>query len=528
MKVMIIEDDMLVRMGIKSLIPWSEMGLEVVCEARDGAEAVELYETYLPDIALVDILLPKMNGLDFIEKVKPLNPRGEFIILTCNQDFETVRQSLRLGVHDFIVKSTMEIEELQRILKQLTDKMKAKLSEHTQSEQPASEAGSRFIRKAGLLRDWLHGLYNGVETEDFAEKLGEFKHFLEEGHYQAWVVALNNSRNDSILTSQEVAKIGHSIDHMAAELYRGKLIGFVENIKDNCWHVLLRSGNGMEIDPGLLIVSVAQYLGHSLSIAVSDRFTEWREWIDYDRQAGELLSLKYYRENDHLFQGEPPESTLSDAVFIWKKAMMNKLSGFQFEQAEEHLADLKRVIGPPYPKPNLVHNVLEDVLFQLKQIYEMTGRRQLDAQLQRTELLDCASLTQAVDLLHNAIHVLQDPLSKEKNGHERKKFVDATELFIQEHRFEEISLNGIAAHLKISPVYLSRIYKEEKGISFSTAVVTAKVEQAETMIRSGMTLTEISDKLGYLNLSSFTRMFKKIKGIAPSHYAESDSDTETD
>ncbi|QTH41426.1 response regulator [Cohnella sp. LGH] len=525
MKVMIIEDDMLVRMGIKSLIPWSELGLEVVCEARDGAEAVELYEKFLPEIALVDILLPKMNGLDFIEKVKPLNPRGEFIILTCNQDFETVRQSLRLGVHDFIVKSTMEIEELQRILKQLTDKMKTKMS--YPQEEAASETGSRSIRKAGLLRDWLHGLYNGAETEDFAERLGEFKYFLEEGQYQAWAVALDVSRSDSMLTSQEVVKIGHSIDHMAAELYRGKLIGFVENIKDNRWHVLLRSGNGIEIDPELLIDSVSQYLGHSLSIAVSDRFTDWRDWIEYDRMAGELLSLKYYREDDHLFQGEPPESTLSDAMFVWKKSIMNKLSGYLFEQAEDQLADLKRVIGPPYPKPTLTYNVLEDVLFQLKQISEMTGRSLPEGQFQRTELLNCVSLSQAVHLLSSAIQVLQDPIAREKSGHERKKFVDATELFIQEHRFEDISLNGIAAHLKISPVYLSRIYKEEKGISFSNAVLTAKVEQAETMIRSGMTLTEISDKLGYLNLSSFTRMFKKIKGIAPSYYAETESETES-
>ena len=154
----------------------------------------------------------------------------------------------------------------------------------------------------------------------------------------------------------------------------------------------------------------------------------------------------------------------------------------------------------------------------------MSGRRPLEAHTQRTELLDCVSLTQAVQLLSNGIRFLQEPISKEKNGQERKKFVDATELFIQEHRFEEISLNGIAAHLQVSPVYLSRIYKEEKGISFSSAVLTAKVEQAETMIRSGMTLTEISDKLGYLNLSSFTRMFKKIKGIAPSHYTETETD----
>ncbi|BBI35847.1 response regulator transcription factor [Cohnella abietis] len=524
MKAMIIEDDMLVRMGIKSLIPWSEMGLEVVCEARDGVEAVELYETYLPDIALVDIQLPRMNGLDFIEKVKPLNPDGEFIILTCNQDFETVRKSLRLGVHDFIVKSTMEIEELQLILKQLTDKMKAKQLEQTIHEESTPEAGSRYVRKASLLRDWLHGLYNSEETEEFADKLGEYKHFLQKGEYQAWVVALEASQDDSILTSQEIVKIGHSIDNMAVELYRGRLIGFVENIKDNCWHVLLRSGNSLEIDPKLLIDSVSQYLGHSLSIAVSQKFTDWREWIEYDGTSSELLSLKYYQEDEHLFQGEVPESTLSDAVFTWKKSIMNKLSSFQFEQAEDLLAELKQVVGPPYPKPILLHNVLEDILFQLKKIGEMSGRRPLETYIQRTELLDCVSLTQAVQLLYHAIHALQDPIFKEKNGQERKKFVDATELFIQEHQFEEISLNGIAAHLKVSPVYLSRIYKEEKGISFSTAVLTAKVEQAETMIRSGMTLTEVSDKLGYLNLSSFTRMFKKIKGVAPSHYVETEND----
>ncbi|MBW7456267.1 AraC family transcriptional regulator, partial [Paenibacillus sepulcri] len=252
----------------------------------------------------------------------------------------------------------------------------------------------------------------------------------------------------------------------------------------------------------------------------SEPFESWQDWGKRDADAREMLSLSFYNEEQNLFREKLPEPALPLSLLAWKRDIVRQLSCFQWEDAERMLDMLPEL--QPYPRPALLLNLLADVMFQLNRIRERMGIRtdQEEGEGAGAVLSDCCTLSACVEAIRSSI---RNAGKWGGRGNHRKYVIEAVEMYLDEHSFEEISLNGVSALFNMSPAQLSRLYKEEKGLNFSEAVLAAKVEQAERMMQSGMSLTDIADKLGYLNPSSFTRMFKKARGVAPSYYTGSQS-----
>ena len=106
-KVLIAEDEMLVRTGIRASIDWEKFNMYVVDEAADGLTAWELYQQHQPDLVLTDIKMPFMDGIELIRKIRDTGSHTEIIILSCLDDFALAREAIRLGVSGYILKLTI-------------------------------------------------------------------------------------------------------------------------------------------------------------------------------------------------------------------------------------------------------------------------------------------------------------------------------------------------------------------------------------------------------------------------------------
>ncbi|GIP27759.1 hypothetical protein J23TS9_28890 [Paenibacillus sp. J23TS9] len=116
LKVMLVDDELLVRLGIKSLIDWEKHDFEFIGDAPDGEKALELIEQNVPDILLTDIVMPRMNGLQLIEQVRDKYPRMLIIVLSSHNEFDYVRSAMKLGVEDYMLKTSMKPDELLNLL----------------------------------------------------------------------------------------------------------------------------------------------------------------------------------------------------------------------------------------------------------------------------------------------------------------------------------------------------------------------------------------------------------------------------
>jgi two-component system, response regulator YesN len=122
-KVIIVDDEVLVRVGLKTTINWEANGFTIIAEASDGEQGYEQYKKHSPDVIITDIRMRKKDGLWLVEKVKKENPNIKILVLTCYDDFDYARKALKFGVDEYILKSEVEDEELIAVMQSIKKKL---------------------------------------------------------------------------------------------------------------------------------------------------------------------------------------------------------------------------------------------------------------------------------------------------------------------------------------------------------------------------------------------------------------------
>lgn len=213
LKVILVDDELLVRLGIKSLIDWEKHDFEFIGDASDGEKALELMEYKVPDILLTDIVMPRMNGLELIEIVKKRYPNTLIIVLSSHNEFEYVRKAMKLGVEDYLLKASMKPAELLDLLVEAAGKIargQAKpLPHRNQAETPETRIDA-VSRQLQLLL--VNDLSSTVETTNLRPAsiliVLHVRHAREGGPEASAIQLLKHlieSELQSIMDSQPIA-----------------------------------------------------------------------------------------------------------------------------------------------------------------------------------------------------------------------------------------------------------------------------------------------------------------------------------
>ncbi|QQZ61179.1 response regulator [Paenibacillus sonchi] len=133
-KVLIVDDDNLVRKGLMSMLPWKEYSMEVVGEAKNGEKALEFLAEHKVDLLLTDLAMPVMSGMEFMRIVRKQYPHISIVVLTLHQDFEYIQDCLRLGAIDYIAKVELETDSYDEVMGRIRGRI---LEEKTKIAAPA-------------------------------------------------------------------------------------------------------------------------------------------------------------------------------------------------------------------------------------------------------------------------------------------------------------------------------------------------------------------------------------------------------
>ena len=150
-KVLIADDESIVRKGLRSTVPWHKYGMEVVADAPNGCKAWEAFLVHQPQIVITDIVMPEMDGIELSRKVKGAAPNTKIILLSCHRDFEYAQQGMKLGASGYLLKTAFEDEELEGML----EKFQRELAVPSAVVSGESEANGE--RLSHLLYAWLNG-----------------------------------------------------------------------------------------------------------------------------------------------------------------------------------------------------------------------------------------------------------------------------------------------------------------------------------------------------------------------------------
>lgn len=171
-RVLIADDEPIIREGIRDAVDWASLGMEVVAEAEDGEEALELALGRKADIALVDMNMPFMDGITLMKRLKDERPDCRFVIITGHDEFAYAQEAIRLGVKEYILKPV----KAEHLVSVLTD-VRSELDELRTQEDYLKKASEQIEKNIPLLRErfcreWIDGLLDEAEALEQLDFLG--------------------------------------------------------------------------------------------------------------------------------------------------------------------------------------------------------------------------------------------------------------------------------------------------------------------------------------------------------------------
>ncbi|GFN30025.1 response regulator transcription factor [Paenibacillus xylaniclasticus] len=291
LKVMLVDDELLVRLGIKSLIDWEKHNFEFIGDAGDGEKALELMERQVPDILLTDIVMPRMDGLALIETVKQRYPRMLVFVLSSHNEFDYVRKAMKLGARDYLLKTSLKPAELLDLLvessRQLAEEQ-AQAASRDRSDRPVDDRRARLSRMLSQL----------LREEQGSEHASELTEELPSGC--ALLVLRVQSRHDGSALDKSVFRL---LEHLIESELDRMLESQPVKVQDGDIVVMLADRNGSgETGPmreravEQLASAASRLLGLSLQLEMSGELASWAEAKAFYAEAQAALSSSRLRE----------------------------------------------------------------------------------------------------------------------------------------------------------------------------------------------------------------------------------------
>ena len=548
LKIFLAEDEVVVRETIKRMIPWEELGFELVGEAADGEMALPLLIRQQPDLLITDIKMPFMDGLTLARLAKKEIPGLKVVILSGYDDFNYAKQAIGIGVEDYLLKPITKnalIERLSEIRSRYEhEKTQKEYYEKFQREMQAYEKNSS--------RDFFEALVDGsmdmMEVYKRAEKLG--LDIVAEA-YNVLIFTMNCDEDFSGQRDEYSSWEAESLEllenffagHSSAMLFRSNIFSYgvllkgqretiEENTRacvDEIRKILSRQDGRREwflaVGQSVERLSQIQKSYHTASRAFSQRYLYDENILYYDEMETMEHPGGQAETEDNAYLQKVDVNALNPAIL--QKFLSN---GVQ-EETENFVKDYFYAIGQE-PMESLVFRnyVILNVRFSVISFIKGLGCDTNEMESADTEEVLAESgknmesaIAYAKKMISQAIEI-RDQNSGNKNRSILKTAVD----FIDSHYMdEEISLNTVANVANVSSNHFSALFSQNMGQTFIEYLTTLRMNKAKELLRcTGMRSSEIAGEIGYKDAHYFSYLFKKTQGMTPSDYRKVREDKE--
>lgn len=217
LKIVIVDDEYFVRMGIKSIIQQNECGYIVSAEADNGITAVDVIQKEDPDIIFLDITMPGMNGIEVLEKVRKAETGGFIAMLTCHEDFRLVQQAMRLGADDYVLKNELAGDVLIDYLEKVSEKIEKNSASHKKETiSELEKQREEHFYKENFLKNILQ--IGGINKDEFIR--GASRYHVKIHNNGIYIISIYMKMWEKIVErykDSDLQLLYRTIDNMLAE-----------------------------------------------------------------------------------------------------------------------------------------------------------------------------------------------------------------------------------------------------------------------------------------------------------------------
>ncbi len=524
-KIMLADDEGIVIDSLRFIIE-KEFGSECIIEsAKTGRKVIELAETFRPDIAVMDIQMPGINGIEAMREIRRTNTNAIFIVMSAYDKFDYAQEAIKLGVLDYITKP-MDRAKMIACLKKAMSIVSAE-REKRSNELIIREKLETIvpILESGLI-------YNILFHEHFEEDIESYKTMLDIHQDHAFMMTL---------VCGEAQEGSHMTNAMGSSV---RLQRYYREIRDDIKGEFENS-------------IVGTVMSNKIAVLVPHDDEE----LDYNKRS-ELIERA--RNLVHRLRRK---MDISFRIGIGKVSHLNALSGsyseavnalvmttgsvahaddlpLGCEYASDYPIDLEKKLFEEVGRGNLEstidtsqryfdwmrgHNIndirlkcLEFVMRAESLAYE-NGGMVYRFEARQNYLPDIMSMTEADTVKEWFINKMSQACAniQNKRREQSDNVIEAAKEYIKNNYSKNISLEDVSRNVDISPYYFSRIFKEDTGVNFIDYLTDVRIEKAKELLSgTNMSMKEICLMVGYSDPNYFSRTFKKQIGITPTEYKE--------
>lgn len=503
--VLIVDDEYYVRVGIRNRIDWTALEMEIAGEAENGQQALAMLLSLRPDIVIVDIRMPGMDGLQFIHAARDGGSQARFVILSGYNDFEYARRAIALGVDEYVLKP-FELEELRAALGKCAERVRSCHSEKLREEQLQGRIDdSKLMSMEKHVSQLLAG-----------SKIA----FANQAAWPCFRV-LSIYIRDSIGYGLDMRAWDALLRETFAPLLReGSLVWSRNEECADEIRVVINHQGGTEADLYEGLTGVMKRLNCTrMRAAVSDEFADLRLMAQQYRKTHQALLCKIFLPQMVIFARDIPGSlpVFSEHLSKDLDAVSESLKNRDLEAFQR---DLRRLLQRDWRCIEAYQAIIHSICAKATE-YSARFHMERDAFFDRLSSRGFLLEIERWEDFEMAVYAPVLRFFSDGSQLDDRSIASAIQVFILNNLQQDLRIPTIARYFFLNPNYVSQLFKKKTGIPISVYVEDQRILRAKALLADErIQVTEVALLAGYPDPAHFSKVFKRKTGYTPSRYQQ--------
>lgn len=535
MKILIVDDEMVIRLGLKSLIDWEEKGYKLVGEASDGKKALEAIVEKQPDIVITDIKMPVMDGIELIREAKKLSRPPRFIVLSSYNDFELVRDAMKLGAQEYMLKLEMEPESLIKLLEGVREKIEEEGQQKEKNLQINTQIRKNIpvIRKK-LLRDIACGAY--LMEKDFEDSREFLDISLDMDHLCCLVMRAEEIYKFEAMAEGDIDLLDFSIINITEEILSDNFTGHCFEVRkgEYCAVFSPREAGPAWFDDRSyadmarrIAEMLYKYLNITVAVGIGERDRGVKGIRQSCLQAQKALEYRFFQADGKIVLWKEIKSLAKPSgdeysVLSHKERLHSAMDFHDEKELHRFFKSMGEDMARARLSQSAACNVGLELFYMISEFFEkyQVNIRKILKTSYRTyqQLTYIGSFSQLCDWMKQVEEELTEYIREEARA-DYPRIIAKAKKYIEEYFNQDISLKEVADSVNLNPSYFSTLFMQNTGVSYTEHLTKIRIEKAKALLKdTDYKVYEIAEMIGYQNVTYFNRTFKKITGVTPVEY----------
>ncbi len=518
--VLFVDDEMIVRVALKSMVDWEKTEFKIVGAVSDGETALQYVEKYHPQIIVTDLKMPHLDGIGLAKELYERGYQGKMIILSSFGEFEFAREALRYGVTDYLLKANFTDKELLEALRTAAQKLPPEPVVTKKPEDITSEFDQSKI----------YSMLYGGDKENGAEPADLNKAYSME------FVAVYVFKREILLSGRSLTARKEEPDLTSKEMLSG-LISETFEAGSTMEAIPLTPKDALIVFPAQSVQAVPEALGKYLSriqnsvkiymntevgFVLSEPFSSELQLSGSLKSCARAASLSLYQgfgsliqQQDFLFYAKEIADDQYDAIEL----VCAGIAFHEFESAnilaESILESFDKQRINPVCACDYIQKLVKNMMRFSSGCFEgnETKTKELAANFR-----ECGTVYEYEAAIKELISAANGNSEKDSAVKYRKDVIRIIE-YIKKNITQKITLAQIAKLVNMNESYISRLFKNETGINITSYINLLKMGKAIELLKDpNVMVKEVANKLGFDEQSYFNRIFNKYLSSNPSEF----------